>query len=162
MLAIKTLMWHDWPIKNPPTSSHEHTVTAVYALWHHQMIKTHETQPWVNVYSSQHLRIQRHTHEHALPHLMAAFPWWICWCDIFSLLCGEGYHGDALLWQYAFVCVCARVFSAFFPIWFILYVIMGLFVVYVAEKGVYCILMYLIFLRTFVWVFAFVWALAFP
>lgn len=66
-------------------------------------------------YESTHMN--RDTWEHTLPHLMAAFPWWICWCDIFSLLCGEGCHGDALLWQYVFVgiFVCVRyVFASFF------------------------------------------------
>lgn len=43
---------------------------------------------------------------------MAVFPWWICWCDIFSLLCSEGCHGDALLWQYVFVFMCLL----FFPL----------------------------------------------
>ena len=46
---------------------------------------------------------------HTLPHLMAVFPWWICWCDIFSPPCGEGCHGDALLWQGLFACMCVCV-----------------------------------------------------
>lgn len=48
------------------------------------------------------------THRHTFAHRMAVFPWWICWCDIFSPLCGEGYHGDALVWRG--VCTCTHVY----------------------------------------------------
>lgn len=52
---------------------------------------------------------------HTFPHLMAVFPWWIGWCDIFSPPCGEGCHGDALLWQWECVCL----YVCMLCVWFI-------------------------------------------
>lgn len=91
---------------------------------------------------------------------MAVFPWWICWCDIFSLLCGEGCHGDALLWQYVFACACAFVCLCvcllFFLFWFILYVLLHL-CVYTVHFYKFCVPDVFLCESVFASVYVYVW-----
>lgn len=105
---------------------HRHTPTLIYALMPPLIVnavnppvtsecsseqrRTHAVCSQFTVHSNtEHKGTHMNTWGHTLPHLMAVFPWWICWCDIFSPLCGEGCHGDALLWQCVFACMCVCV-----------------------------------------------------
>lgn len=96
----------DWLNKNTAALNWQQFLQIISNNLFIRSMEAHRWEkPPMGVHSTtQHKDTLRHTR----PPLMAVFPWWICWCDIFSLLCGEGCHGDALLQQcvvVVFLCV---------------------------------------------------------